>query len=150
MEMSRATRGSNTWRQHVEEQCFKFGSQQRLRGELERVCPERVQRNHHRQKGKPKHRDQVRDVTYETLKTKLREVLEKTQELIKEERKDDTELRDFPARFDSTGDRPRSNMQEEGKDDTELRDFAARVPSSCGHNRIRRLPTAASQDPVEA
>ena len=48
----RATRGSNTWRQHVEEQCFKFGSQQRLRGELERVCPERVQRNHHRQKGK--------------------------------------------------------------------------------------------------
>ena len=45
-----ATRGGNTWRQHVEEQCLKFGSQQRLRGELERVCPERVQRNHHRQK----------------------------------------------------------------------------------------------------
>ena len=44
--------------------------------------------------------DQVRDVTYETLKTKLREVLEKTQELIKEEGKDDTELRDFAARFD--------------------------------------------------
>ena len=47
-----ATRGSNTWRQHVKEQCFKFGSQQRSRGELERVCPERVQRNHPRQKGK--------------------------------------------------------------------------------------------------
>ena len=46
------------------------------------------------------HRDQVRDVTYETLKTKLREVLEKNQELIKEEGKDDTELRDFAARFD--------------------------------------------------
>ena len=36
----------------MEEKCFKFGSQQRLRGELERVCPDRVQRNHHRQKGK--------------------------------------------------------------------------------------------------
>ena len=51
------------------------------------------------------HRDQVRDVTYETLKTKLREVLEKTQELnhrgrITEEGKDDIELRDFAARFD--------------------------------------------------
>ena len=39
-------------------------------------------------------------MTYETLKTKLCEVLEKTQELIKEEGKDDTELRDFAARFD--------------------------------------------------
>ena len=37
---------------------------------------------------------------YETLQTKLREVLEKDQELIKEEGKDDTELRDFAARFD--------------------------------------------------
>ena len=46
------------------------------------------------------HRDQVRDVTYETLKTKLREVLEKTQELSKEEGKDDIQLRDFAARFD--------------------------------------------------
>ena len=34
-------------------------------------------------------------MTYETLKTKLREVLEKTQELSKENGKDDTELRDF-------------------------------------------------------
>ena len=45
------------------------------------------------------HRDQIRDLTYETLKTKLREVLEKTQELIKDEGKDDIELRDFAARF---------------------------------------------------
>ena len=37
---------------------------------------------------------------YETLQTKLREVLEKNQELSKENGKDDTELRDFAARFD--------------------------------------------------
>ena len=36
-------------------------------------------------------------MTYETLKTKLREVLEKTQELSKENGEDDTELRDFAA-----------------------------------------------------
>ena len=38
-------------------------------------------------------------LTSETLKTKLRKVPEKTQELIKEEGKDDTELRDFAERF---------------------------------------------------
>ena len=37
-------------------------------------------------------------MTYETLKTKLREVLEKTQELIKENGKDDTELREISQR----------------------------------------------------
>ena len=41
--------------------------------------------------------EQVRDVTYETLKAKLREVLEKPQELSKENGKVDTELRDFAA-----------------------------------------------------
>ena len=39
-------------------------------------------------------------LTSETLKTKLRKVLEKLQELSKENGKDDTELRDFAARFD--------------------------------------------------
>ena len=41
--------------------------------------------------------EQVRDVTYETLKAKLREVLEKPQELSKENGKVDTVLRDFAA-----------------------------------------------------
>ena len=42
-----ATRGGNTWRNSAS----SLEANNALRGELERVCPERVQRNHCRQKG---------------------------------------------------------------------------------------------------
>ena len=57
-------------------------------------------------------------LTSETLKTKLREVLEKPQELSKENGKDDTELRVL--------EKPQELIKENGKDDTELRGFAAK------------------------
>ena len=73
------------------------------------------------------HRDQVRDVTYETLKTKLREVLEKTQKLSKENGKDDTELRDFAAKVKKTR---HNSATARGR--RIPGDSAARVPSCCG------------------
>ena len=76
-------------------------------------------------------------LTYETLKTKPqmrrkvhqvkegREVLEKLQELIKEKGKDDTELRDFAARFNRL-DTTVQLQQGAG---------SLRVPSCCGSHR---------------